>query len=175
MGAIRGQCAYTPIKYIIKTEAPTDYSEWNAINVFKSFRACLDLLRTHSAPWFPGIAYKLGPVVIDQAEYCSEKTFIGRDKSLGALFTDNLSTGTKTLLNISQHRDLCFDTIECGNNALTLLMGFTEGQTVLHPGVVWDPDIWDSLGVLDVVFDGNHFTDLCAISSYMQEMRCRYD
>lgn len=69
--------------------------------------------------------------------YCSEKTFIGRDKSLGALFT--------------------------------LLMGFTEGQAVLHPGVVWDPDIWDSLGVLD----GNHFTDLCAISSYMQEMRCR--
>ena len=42
--------------------------------------------------------------IIDQAEYCSEKTFIGRDKSLGALFTDNLSTGTKTLLNISQHR-----------------------------------------------------------------------
>lgn len=113
--------------------------------------------------------------IIDQAEYCSEKTFIGRDKSLGALFTDNLSTGTKTLLNISQHRDLCFDTIECGNNALTLLMGFTEGQAVLHPGVVWDPDIWDSLGVLDVVFDGNHFTDLCAISSYMQEMRCRCD
>lgn len=96
---------------------------------------------------------------------------VGRDKSLGALFTDNLSTGTKTLLNIWQHRDLCFDTIECGNNALTLLMGFTEGQAVLHPGVVWDPDIWDSLGVLD----GNHFTDLCAISSYMQEMRCRYD
>ena len=28
--------------------------------------------------------------IIDQAEYCSEKTFIGRDKSLGALFTDNL-------------------------------------------------------------------------------------
>lgn len=101
--------------------------------------------------------------------------FIGRDKSLGALFTDNLSTGTKTLLNISQHRDLCFDTIECGNNALTLLMGFTEGQAVLRTGVVWDPDIWDSLGVLDVVFDGNRFTDLCAISSYMQEMRCRCD
>lgn len=76
---------------------------------------------------------------------------------------------TISVLNISQHRDLCFDTIECGNNALTLLMGFTEGQAVLHPGVVWDPDIWDSLGVLD----GNHFTDLCAISSYMQEMRCR--
>lgn len=113
--------------------------------------------------------------VIDKAVYNSPATFIGRDPSLGALYKQHLSTGTKTLLNISQHRDLCFDTIECGNNALTLLMGFTEGQAVLHPGVVWDPDIWDSLGVLDVVFDGNHFTDLCAISSYMQEMRCRYD
>lgn len=113
--------------------------------------------------------------VIDKAVYNSPATFIGRDTSLGALYKQHLSTGTKTLLNISQHRDLCFDTIECGNNALTLLMGFTEGQAVLHPGVVWDPDIWDSLGVLDVVFDGNHFTDLCAISSYMQEMRCRYD
>lgn len=111
--------------------------------------------------------------VIDKAVYNSPATFIGRDPSLGALYKQHLSTGTKTLLNISQHRDLCFDTIECGNNALTLLMGFTEGQAVLHPGVVWDPDIWDSLGVLDVVFDGNHFTDLCAISSYMQEMRCR--
>lgn len=109
--------------------------------------------------------------VIDKAVYNSPATFIGRDPSLGALYKQHLSTGTKTLLNISQHRDLCFDTIECGNNALTLLMGFTEGQAVLHPGVVWDPDIWDSLGVLD----GNHFTDLCAISSYMQEMRCRCD
>lgn len=64
VGAIRGQCAYTPDKYIVKTEAPTDYSEWTAINVFKNFRACCDLLRTHNTPWFPGIAYKLCPVVI---------------------------------------------------------------------------------------------------------------
>lgn len=64
VGAIRGQCAYTPDKYIVKTEAPTDYSEWTAINVFKSFRACYDLLRTHNTPWFPGIAYKLCPAVI---------------------------------------------------------------------------------------------------------------
>lgn len=52
--------------------------------------------------------------IIDQAEYCSEKTFIGRDKSLGALFTDNLSTGTKTLLNISQHRSLCYQFLHAG-------------------------------------------------------------
>lgn len=27
VGVISGQCAYTPDKYIVKTEAPTDYSE----------------------------------------------------------------------------------------------------------------------------------------------------
>lgn len=113
--------------------------------------------------------------IIDQAEYCSEKTFIGRDKSLGTLFSDNLSTGAKTLLNISQHPEICFDTIECGNNALTLLMGFTKGQAVLHPGIIWDPDIWDTLGELNVVLDGKQFSDLYSISSYMQEMRCSYD
>lgn len=64
VGAIRGQCAYTPDKYTVKTEAPTDYSEWNAINMFKNFRACHDLLRTRNTPWFPGIAYKLCSAVI---------------------------------------------------------------------------------------------------------------
>lgn len=70
--------------------------------------------------------------VIDKAVYNSPATFIGRDPSLGAL-----STGTKTLLNISQHRDLCFDTIECGNNALTLLMG--SRYLGLARGTRWKP------------------------------------
>lgn len=66
--------------------------------------------------------------------YNSPATFIGRDPSLGALYKQHLSTGTKTLLNVLNHPDKCFSTIECGYNALTLLMGFTEGQAVLHPG-----------------------------------------
>lgn len=32
--------------------------------MFKSFRACYDLLHTRNTPWFPGIAYKLCPAVI---------------------------------------------------------------------------------------------------------------
>lgn len=38
---------------------------------------------------------------IDKAHYSSESTFIGRDKSLGALNKNLLSTGCKTLLNIA--------------------------------------------------------------------------
>ena len=33
VSAIHGQCDYTPDKYIIRTERPTDYSEWNFIDV----------------------------------------------------------------------------------------------------------------------------------------------
>lgn len=62
--AIHGQCDYTPDKYIIKTEHPTDYSEWDFIDVYKSYRSCYDLLRTRNTPWFPGIAYKLCPAII---------------------------------------------------------------------------------------------------------------
>ena len=53
---------------------------------------------------------------IDKAKYNSDLTFIGRTKELGALNKSMLSTGTKTLLNIIQHPDKCFNVCECGNN-----------------------------------------------------------
>lgn len=45
--------------------------------------------------------------VIDKAVYNSPATFIGRDPSLGALYKQHLSTGTKTLLNVLNHPDKC--------------------------------------------------------------------
>lgn len=44
--------------------------------------------------------------------YNSPATFIGRDPSLGALYKQHLSTGTKTLLNVLNHPDKCFSTID---------------------------------------------------------------
>lgn len=44
--------------------------------------------------------------------YNSPATFIGRDPSLGALYKQHLSTGTKTLLNVLNHPDKCFDTMQ---------------------------------------------------------------
>lgn len=50
--------------------------------------------------------------VIDKAVYNSPATFIGRDTSLGALYKQHLSTGTKTLLNVLNHPDKCFSTMQ---------------------------------------------------------------
>ena len=65
---------------------------------------------------------------IDKAEYVSNLTFLGRTKEFGSLFKNNLSTGTKTLLNIYNHPNKCFDVCECGNNALKLLPLIKEGN-----------------------------------------------
>jgi hypothetical protein len=74
---------------------------------------------------------------IDRAVYSSPTTFIGRDKNLGAMFKDNLSTGTKILLNIYSNPKICFDLAECGPNCLQLLIKLspqtTEHVLLSHP------------------------------------------
>lgn len=64
---------------------------------------------------------------IDKAHYSSESTFIGRDKSLGALNKNLLSTGCKTLLNIAYNPNVCFSVAECGPNALYALSKLDNG------------------------------------------------
>lgn len=64
---------------------------------------------------------------IDKAKYNSSDTFIGRDESLGALNKNLLSTGCKTILNIASHPEICFDVIECGQNALKCLTLLNQG------------------------------------------------
>lgn len=58
---------------------------------------------------------------IEDAEYVSEDVFIGRNRKIGGLYKENLSTGIKTLINIINHEDVCFDVIECGDNVLELI------------------------------------------------------
>lgn len=67
---------------------------------------------------------------VDKAKYNSSLTFIGRSIDLGALNKNMLSTGTKTLLNIINHPDKCFDVCECGDNALSLLPLFKNGSVL---------------------------------------------
>lgn len=84
---------------------------------------------------------------VDKAEYVSEFCFIGRTKELGNLNKDWLSTGTKTLLNIESSPDLCFNVIECGYNAISLLPLLKRGnilmpkQLYLYDGKYKDCDI----------------------------------
>lgn len=65
---------------------------------------------------------------IDKAEYNTPFTFFGRTKILGNLNKSMLSTGTKTLLNIINHPDICFNVAECGNNALQFLPKIQNGN-----------------------------------------------
>ncbi len=53
---------------------------------------------------------------IDQAEYGNETMFISRNKKMGLINKDYLSTGCKTLLNAYYYPDICFDMLECGRN-----------------------------------------------------------
>lgn len=79
---------------------------------------------------------------IDKATYNSPDTFIGRDKNLGALNKESLSTGCKTLLNIISNTDKCFNVSECGQNCLEMLAYIKDGN------ILW------KLPVLHCILDG---------------------
>ncbi len=95
---------------------------------------------------------------IDQAVYNTPESFYGID-SVGVLDRSYLSTGTKTLLKIAQHTQECFHVIECGDNALNLLIYFEEGN------VVWkNVNLFSFSGFseelnnkIDIVLDGKRF------------------
>lgn len=87
---------------------------------------------------------------IDKATYNSPLTFIGRDSSLGALNKSNLSTGSKTLLNIVSNKDKCFDVAECGQNALSLIPYIKNGN------ILWKVPVLHYLGdceQCDIIMD----------------------
>lgn len=69
------------------------------------------------------VKYILGR--IDGAEYVSEYIFCSKNKKVGNLNKIYLSTGTKTLLNIINSDNVCFDLIECGINVLDLIPEFS--------------------------------------------------
>jgi hypothetical protein len=66
-----------------------------------------------------------------------------------------LSTGTKTLLNILGHPDICFNVCECGNNALCLLPLIQNGNIYWEmPAVVYDENM-----VCSIKYRGRVYTD----------------
>jgi hypothetical protein len=74
---------------------------------------------------------------IDKAEYINESAFKGRFGSEDIQPKANLSTGTKTLLNILQYPDYCFDVCECGVNALEELFKINTGNILWSKPFVW--------------------------------------
>ena len=100
---------------------------------------------------------------IDKAEYHTQSTFIGRDKELGAMYKENLSTGCKILLNITMNPDICFDVIECGPNALEYLAKIRNGN------VYWGTPVLHMIGTseCDIIVHGLHFTDFKEFLGYV--------
>lgn len=109
--------------------------------------------------------------VIDIAAYNSPATFIGRDATLGALYKTHLSTGTKTLLNILNYPDKCFSTVECGYNAISYMLNFSQGNAYIPNTFIFSPGLTSD--IIDVIWDGKHFTELSDLKKYLSEvMRC---
>lgn len=106
--------------------------------------------------------------VIDKAVYNSPATFIGRDTSLGALYKQHLSTGTKTLLNILNHPDKCFSTVECGYNAIAYMLNFKQGNVYIPNTFIFSPGLTSDN--IDIVWDGKHFTKLSELKRYLSEV-----
>ena len=102
---------------------------------------------------------------VDKAHYSTETTFVGRDESLGNLNKEHLSTGCKTLLNILYNPDKCFDVVECGANALSLLPLVKEGN------ILWKTPALHYLGDTDcdIEIHGRKFTKFKDFLSYVMD------
>lgn len=103
---------------------------------------------------------------IDHADYNSKDTFVGRDVSIGALNKSYLSTGCKTLLNILANPDICFDVIECGQNALRAMLGISDGNVLWEYPVIIVSEAVDC----DVSVNGKNFRDTMKLAEYFTNL-----
>jgi hypothetical protein len=102
---------------------------------------------------------------IDKGSYYNTSSYFGRfgDNELQPRI--NLSTGAKTLLNIDQNDDYCFDVCECGPNALAELFKLQHGN------ILWDAIIviLDHDTNCDIIYNGKHY--IKAFSLLTETMR----
>lgn len=106
---------------------------------------------------------------IDKGEYVSSKVFKGRTKEMGNLDLRMLSTGTKTLLNIINNPDVCFDVCECGDNALSYLFKLRSGIVYWeYPFVISVKDKEDC----DIIYWDKHFDNPYDFMTYAVKRGC---
>jgi hypothetical protein len=90
---------------------------------------------------------------IDNATSINASAFKGRFGVDDIQPKSNLSTGTKTLFNILQNPDKCFNVAECGNNALGFIFKIQNGNILWkYPVVCLKSDI-----PCDIVYDGRKY------------------
>lgn len=103
---------------------------------------------------------------IDKAEYVNPEGFSGRSQPGVWLSREYLSTGTKTLLNVLSHPNVCFNVAECGTNALKKLVTFNRGM-VYWPRI----SLMGFTGKCDIEVDGTNFNNILDLRRYLQDNR----
>lgn len=78
----------------------------------------------------------------------------------------NLSSGSKTLLNIYYNKDICFDLRDCGNNALSFLLKYLDTGTIYWTNNLF---IYGKNFDIDVNYNGVHYTDLYSFQKAYDE------
>ena len=91
---------------------------------------------------------------VDKGSFHSKNEY--KDRHDSVVPRSYLSTGAKTLLNIDSNETICFDVLECGNNALVLLGRLHHGNVLWRcPVVSCDADV-----ECDILCSGKHYTKL---------------
>lgn len=105
---------------------------------------------------------------IDNASRISDYKFLGRTEELGNFNKSCLSTGTKTLLNIYNNSDYCFNVLECGDNALEFLCDLKEGN------ILWEFPYFNierESEYCDIQCRGKHFDNIVDFIEFGLEER----
>ena len=108
--------------------------------------------------------------VIDKAERTSDKTFKGRSNHFGDLDRQYLSTGTKTLLNILQNPNICFNVAECGSNALEILFTLENGMVYCEQYIIVPTNNMNQK--CNISYCNSNFTNLKDFADFYEE---KYD
>lgn len=78
----------------------------------------------------------------------------------------NLSSGSKTILNIYYNSSTCFDLRDCGNNALSFLLKYLDTGTVYWTSSLF---IYGKNFEIDINYNGVHYTDLYSFQKAYDE------
>lgn len=94
---------------------------------------------------------------VDKARYHTKYSFISRVPNIGALNKSCLSTGTKTILNVINHPDVCFSIECCGGNVLDFIPRLHDGN------ILWENPVLHYSGnpECDIILNGTaHYSDM---------------
>lgn len=126
----------------------------------------MEIVRYNDAYFDTNVRLKNTPIVryllkeIDDATYQSEDTFVSnKHVNRGGLYTENLSTGCKTALNVvcaSENNNVCISPVEMGRNAWNALLKSRKGHVLLkYTSLTRSAD-----DTCDIIFEGKHFSTI---------------